>query len=720
MFLLPWSTGTASEKVLPKEVKPCGDKARSSSIVQFPLLNKAKRKRDPDESANPAMGHPPTKRRPKQATKGRQDSVNMILDNPQDPSCANGDLSLSTKLNSNLDPAAKAEIMESHRNAQEASEPTVQAEGDDIDFSANSVFDNREEGTPGETHTRLNYRAMDPTTLRQTIESQFNLEILLKHRELRLIDQELAKCQIALEQLRRCHIMPYPVMTFDPDSAAMVSMGTGPTYGTQAQHAPPWGVTDGPYSRHYAKWLIPDPAFDDDLSEDMPPRRAGKGLPRASRGKSQKAHPSASSRAQRGSARERLHALPHGYPEPKENKGPMIVRRSTDGQMVKLVCLDCRREDFSSAQGFINHCRIAHSHGFASHDAAAIACGEEVETDSMGGVVGEANGNHASVALVHPLIRSANLTRPTPSFVTSAPQQKMESTQQLSYVNGSSEAVGTPKPRNDLSADNAASSSFKPSPQTPHLSALFARSGRSGDLDEMVTEARKQPDPDTPDPEDDDQDDDQEMEDAPVEVNGHHTLGTRGMVRGGGRLPARSGMSPIPLGRPQSNKSTSDSNSNRRKPHQIHTTVNSTPYANHYNRPPVPSVAGLFDPHSSYTNKSPADSSAVVNFSPNTIESHPAPSLVSDDGDYDNPHTDSEVPSSAVATDDEDTLDVEVKDHEHHAMDVDEPSGSSTADFGIGKPQHSAPAPRRRAAPGFGQSRTRKPPLGGPRKKGGK
>jgi GATA zinc finger len=43
--------------------------------------------------------------------------------------------------------------------------------------------------------------------LRNAIESHFGLEILLKHDELRLINQEMAKCQIALEQLRRCHLI---------------------------------------------------------------------------------------------------------------------------------------------------------------------------------------------------------------------------------------------------------------------------------------------------------------------------------------------------------------------------------------------------------------------------------------------------------------------------------------------------------------------------------
>ena len=51
---------------------------------------------------------------------------------------------------------------------------------------------------------------VDPSQVREAIESQFSLEILLKHNELRLINQELAKCQVGLEQLRRCHLIPYP------------------------------------------------------------------------------------------------------------------------------------------------------------------------------------------------------------------------------------------------------------------------------------------------------------------------------------------------------------------------------------------------------------------------------------------------------------------------------------------------------------------------------
>lgn len=50
----------------------------------------------------------------------------------------------------------------------------------------------------------------------------------------------------------------------------------------------------------------------------------------------------------------------------------------------RLECLDCKRSDFSSAQGFINHCRIAHQREYASHEAAAFACGQTVEETDEG------------------------------------------------------------------------------------------------------------------------------------------------------------------------------------------------------------------------------------------------------------------------------------------------------------------------------------------------
>lgn len=61
-----------------------------------------------------------------------------------------------------------------------------------------------------------------------------------------------------------------------------------------------------------------------------------------------------------------------------------LTYRMSDGKMIKLVCLDCRRSNFYNAEGFINHCDIAHSRQFLSLKAAIEAYGEEVDMDMEG------------------------------------------------------------------------------------------------------------------------------------------------------------------------------------------------------------------------------------------------------------------------------------------------------------------------------------------------
>ena len=238
---------------------------------------------------------------------------------------------------------------------------------------------------------------MDSNRVGETIEAQLSLDILLKHNELRLINQELAKCQIALEQLRRCSLIPYPTSQGTPESMFNVSNGTGPAVAqgeSVPQWATPYGVADGPYTRHYAKWLIPDPSFDGAQVEWNRSFDSSRVSNAVSEGRSTRysiaegSTPTGKARSQRGSTGIKLQSLSSGYPQAKEKAGPCILKRQ-DGQMVKLVCLDCKRENFSSTQGFINHCRIAHRRDFKSHEEAAVASGQPIELDEAGGIVGE-------------------------------------------------------------------------------------------------------------------------------------------------------------------------------------------------------------------------------------------------------------------------------------------------------------------------------------------
>ncbi|RCK66026.1 hypothetical protein Cantr_01694 [Candida viswanathii] len=69
------------------------------------------------------------------------------------------------------------------------------------------------------------------------------------------------------------------------------------------------------------------------------------------------------------------------------NPGLGCLYRRTDGVVVRLTCPICQRSNFSSAQGFLNHSRIAHSKEFTSQDAAALKCGEiipEIKQDATG------------------------------------------------------------------------------------------------------------------------------------------------------------------------------------------------------------------------------------------------------------------------------------------------------------------------------------------------
>ncbi len=323
--------------------------------------------------------------------------------------------------------------------------------------------------------------------LQDTIEAQFNYEILLKHGELRLIEQELAKCQVALEQLRRCQIVPYPGAL---SSSEDVSLGQGfalePRPGfTRPRHAAPWGVTDGPYTRHYSKWLIPDPRFDSvpegtHAVGKRPPAGFSEG--RATRGSlADQSGAGPSSRSSRAVAASKLHTLSSDYPPPRDKQGPLIVKRSSDGRYVKLVCNDCHRGNFSSAQGFLNHCRIAHHRDFKSHDAAALACGRPVDDEEMSASIRSAEPATAplqvsgSTPLVHPLIRSAPLTGEHGPTVLprSRPYRQLED-----HGSTASKDVSTPRA--------LSSKSFVPSPQTPHLSALLKKRGFGGDLDQIV------------------------------------------------------------------------------------------------------------------------------------------------------------------------------------------------------------------------------------------
>lgn len=636
--LLPWISGGIGGDKIAEPVKVLGVRPYNIPRVDQAKLPKLKRKRA-DSDVPKAMVKPASlaKRRAEQIEK-----------HPQVLLSKHGDAAVE------MSDSAPHQAAESHELPQRADIQCPTSKSNEATAICPS---------PTTTHhAEVAHSGRDTKALKQIIRTELNMAILLKHNELRLIDQEIAKTQIALEQLRRCHEIPYPTNTPSLD----VTYGTGPYVRPPGRKRlppspAPWGVTNGPYTRHYAKWLLPDPNFD---GGEMPLQAvsASPAAKNPTKGRSTRGSftdtptVGAKSRPVRGTS-SNLQALSSGYPQPKGSSGPMIQKRKSDGLMVKLVCLDCRRSDFSSAQGFINHCRIAHNRSFASHDAAADACGEPVETDESGAVIGSDIPSVSTASLVHPLIRSAHLLKNQPASLTgtsltNSPVANAPPSAPL--PSPSPRSLKRKRGRKAESASETTISSFIPAPATPHLSSLLKARGSSLNLQDAVSDAQTLVDFD------DSSEDESDVEapsTPPANVHGGLTLrggnaSTHGHV---GRLP-RSTMSPIPLDRPSSRKGLEKPRG--RKPNLFFPPSLPTP------SPPQP-----------YSEPNEERNSDPVEPSP-TNDSNQAPSLVSDsdNDDYEVASvSESSSPGSSAdsAADDDLDVEVEVEDYEN------EPAGPS-------------------------------------------
>ncbi|KAL8392447.1 hypothetical protein RB595_002586 [Gaeumannomyces hyphopodioides] len=496
---------------------------------------------------------------------------------------------------------------------------------------------------------------------KDVIQFQLGLEILYKHDELRLINQELAKCQVALEQLRRCHLIPYPVTCPTPDQMVEISSGKGPAMRTRPgepvpEWAPPFGVVDGPYARHYAKWLIPDPKFDGILPEWQGSAGYAVSSRSVAEGRTTRNSGDAGNfgkqRTARGSSTHKLHALSSGYAQPKDKAGPCVLKRS-DGKTVKLVCIDCHRENFSSTQGFINHCRIAHKRDFKSHEEAAVHCGHPIEVDELGGSaageekpaagpIGHSPSNVATGA-VYPYARANDVSE---QEALTALRSRVEAALRL-YEEGKSlpsTAASPEAPPAVKSVPKVPASSFVGASDLPHLSRLLKGKNFTGDLNDHVADAKTRED--TPDMY---LDGDSDAEHTSTSVEPASPVNPATVTRGPGvmRIPARAVMAPSSLGldgRPASSKGCVPQHL------EVLETPITTPAAE---LPQASTSSGLYGDEMD------------VDLSPSTMASNNAPSLVSDDGEYD----DSDDGSSSDASDNMDTDSVtEIKLEDDHEV----------------------------------------------------
>lgn len=429
-------------------------KPRHLPLVEIPFSNKLKRKRSDGVNVKPSADGP---------TPPGLEAMNV-----------DGNFSMASPLAANHDARQEADSCSTQKN------PTS--------LLAHPLDD--------KAKARITKMAADPVRrakLQQKIEGEFNHQILLKHEELRCIEQELAKCQIALEQLRRCREIPYPSEPGSQVTFEQLRNGTGPslrprTDSLQSQSPAAWGVTDGPYTRHYVRWLLPDPHFDSALLDT--PRPASSASPlvgtelRTTRGSFAADRTSfVASRAQRASIASKLHSMSANYATPKDRHGPLIVKRASDGQLVKLICRFCQKDNISSVQGFLNHCRLAHDKNYESHTAAAIDCGVLLDGTENTNTVAVPDPATPSIRtnerpLVHPLILR-NRAAPVGPVIPWSPLRRL-----------SSSALRQSKLRTEVSTSSPlqgfTTMALVPSHKTPGLAALLEKRGLGCDLRDLV------------------------------------------------------------------------------------------------------------------------------------------------------------------------------------------------------------------------------------------
>lgn len=314
----------------------------------------------------------------------------------------------------------------------------------------------------------------------------------------------------------------------------------------------------------------------------------------------------------RGSTSQKLQALSNGYPQPKEKAGPCVLKRA-DGQTVKLVCLDCHRENFSSTQGFINHCRIAHKREFKSHEEAAVQSGQPIEAAEGASVAVVAEEKvpvpSSRSTVVHPLARADMSDQEAYLALGSRIKASLELYRQ-GMLPGVSQvpSVASQPPR----AETEKAGKFGASSETPYLSRLMMSRKFNGNLGDIVTDAKTKISFEdiTPDEESED------SESMTMLDGSHDGLPARGP--GVMRVPAKSTTSPAPSG-PLARPSSSS------KAHVSHMPFISSPE----------STVGVGHKDGSRGILSDEDIDMEdANLSPHTLVSNNAPSLVSDDGEY--------------------------------------------------------------------------------------
>lgn len=177
--------------------------------------------------------------------------------------------------------------------------------------------------------------------LKQIITDQIDLEIRLKHKELTLTEEEIGKCESQMITLRNYYKIPRETsFELEPNDFTLKYYDLLNRSLSVNYESPELAMTQPPTPQ----------------TNPEPSEYFGTGHTYRTRSTTSSLRPSSNSFL-------------------KSSLLGCLYRR-TDGIVVKLTCSDCKRSNFSLAQGFLNHSRIAHSREFTSQDTAALTCGE--------------------------------------------------------------------------------------------------------------------------------------------------------------------------------------------------------------------------------------------------------------------------------------------------------------------------------------------------------
>ncbi|CAG8488368.1 3459_t:CDS:10 [Paraglomus brasilianum] len=170
----------------------------------------------------------------------------------------------------------------------------------------------------------------DEKTVRKiayAIEVQFNIEILIKQREINLIKEELRKAVESRETLRACILDDYSLRRTVKTPTSPYSSEIPQKRALQTTYIPPSQAMSQIQTRHSTR--------------------------------------------RTSSTRDSNYLY---YDSCRD-----LYARRNDGTFVKLACPKCRSSKFVNVQGFLNHCRLAHKIEFPNHDEAVLVCGIPVD-----------------------------------------------------------------------------------------------------------------------------------------------------------------------------------------------------------------------------------------------------------------------------------------------------------------------------------------------------